>query len=354
MEVWSFISRYLFNVWTLWVEAAPWLLVGLILAGMMKVWLPPALMARWLGGWGWWVILKAALIGTPLPLCSCSVLPAALALRKAGASQGATVSFLIATPENGVDSIALSYVLLGPFMTVLRPVAAIFSAVGAGLLTEYVTRETTVALSSVTPTAPCCGGDCHAVAAPPARGPGAKIRAAFHAALTDLWDDIAVWLLVGLLLAGLVTTLVPAGAMGHWGSGLPAMLAILAIGVPMYVCATASTPVAAALLLAGISPGTVLVFLLAGPATNIATVGVVARELGWRATGAYLVGICGGAVGLGLLTDWLLGYFPINIVAQTADVAEFLPQWFSVGCAVLLLVCALRPRWKRARAKPQV
>lgn len=337
------IAGFLGTTLALYLDAAPWLLLGLVAAGLIKAWVPDALLARWLGGRGLWPVTKAALIGAPLPLCSCGVLPAALGLHRGGASRGATVSFLIATPETGADSIAVSYALLGPFMTVVRPVAAILSAIFTGLLTALLPQPAVAKL----PTAPascgsCCSGPCSAAA--PAPGTFLhKSRQGLRYAATEILDDIAVWLAVGIVLAGIVATVIPPQALVAWGSGLPAMALMLLAGIPMYICATASTPVAAALLLAGISPGTVLVFLLAGPATNIATLAVVRRELGLGVLLTYLLGIAVASIGLGLLTDLVATTLAVDIQAELGRGAELLPSWLAWGSGVLLAVLAIKP-----------
>ena len=345
------IQQFSLNLWSLWVDAAPWLLFGLLLAGVVKAWLPATLMNRWLGGRGIGPIIKAAILGTPLPLCSCSVLPAAMTLRRSGGSKGATVSFLIATPENGIDSIALSYVLLGPFMTVVRPIAAIFSAVLAGVLTEYVVVEgdgpAPIAAKSDCHGGCCCQSGKTTQATP--KSPWQKCVGGMTYALVDLLRDIAGWLLVGFLMAAAVQTLVPHESLVGWGSGLPAMLAVMLVGVPMYSCATSSTPIAAAMLVAGVSPGTVLVFLLAGPATNIGTMGIVRRELGWGTLLTYLTGICGGALAMGLLTDFVVAQTHLRVVAQAGHAAEILPSWLSVSAAVFLIAAAILPRIYRRK-----
>jgi uncharacterized protein len=333
------------NTLALFLDAAPWLLFGLLAAGLIKAWVPQEAMSRWLGGRGPWPVTKAALLGAPLPLCSCGVLPAALGLRRAGASKGATVSFLIATPETGVDSIAVSYALLGPFMAVVRPIAAVLNAIFAGLLAALV-PEAPAAVPAPRAAASCgCADACAAPAPRPAAQPGALPRAVagMRYAMTDVLDDIAPWLAFGLLLAGVVATAVPPMALAAWGSGLPAMLVMLLVGVPMYICATASTPFAAALLLAGVSPGTVLVFLLAGPATNVATLGIVRRELGNGVFLTYLAGIALGSIGLGLATDVAVERLGIDIVAQLAEVGEFVPTWLAAASALVLTVFAVRP-----------
>lgn len=335
------------NILALYLDAAPWLLFGLFAAGLIKAWLPEGLIARWLGGQGSWPVVKAAFIGAPLPLCSCSVLPAALALRRGGASKGATVSFLVATPETGVDSVAVSYAMLGPFMALLRPIAAILSAVFSGMLAAMVpepARKPSPFPFKVISGASCNGGDCctpNAATAPANIWQRARLGVRY--ALTDILDDIALWLFIGILVAAAIVTWIPPMALAQWGSGLPAMLLMLLVGIPMYICATASTPLAAGLLLAGISPGTVLVFLLAGPATNFATLAVLHKELGLRTLAAYLAGIAIASIALGLLTDLLIGYLAIDIQAQLASTQEMIPFWFAAGSALLLLLFAIKP-----------
>lgn len=328
----------------LYLDAAPWLLLGLIAAGLIKAWLPEGVLERWLGGHGAWPVVKAAIIGAPLPLCSCGVLPAALGLRRGGASRSATVSFLIATPETGVDSIAVSYAMLGPVMAVVRPIAAIFSAIATGLLTTLVPQAQPLPLN--TPTSTCCSGGCCGSSTPtPTNKPGVLSTTVqgLRYAVSDILDDIALWLAIGILLAGAVATWVPPQALAAWGSGLPAMGLMLLVGIPMYICATASTPVAAALLLAGASPGTVLVFLLAGPATNLATLAVLRKELGVGILATYLVGIAVSSIGFGLLLDSLLSHFGIDISVQLGSEGAMIPLWLSWSTGLLLAVLAIRP-----------
>ena len=357
----DWIQLFAHNLWHVVLEAAPWLLLGLVVSGLIKVYLPAGLLQRWLGGRGVKPIFTAAVIGTPLPLCSCSVVPAALTLRRGGASRGATVSFLVSTPENGADSIALSWALLGPFMTVARPVAAVFSAVTAGLLARATERDeaalpsaaaaSSCCSSTPVPAATSCCSSGSGVAAEPAERSRPRPLEAIRYAADELFGDIAFWLTLGVLLAALVQTLVPPGTIAGWDSsflgGLPAMIGVMLLGVPMYLCATASTPVAAALLLAGVSPGTALVFLLAGPATNLGTIGIVRRELGGRACAAYLAGACGGALVCGLLTDAIVNAWSIPVAAQAADGHDMLPLWLSAGSAAVLGLLLLRQLVRR-------
>lgn len=524
------------NFINLFVESAPWLVMGFLIAGLLKVWVNMAWMERQLGGHGLWTTVKAALLGAPLPLCSCGVIPAAIGLRRAGASKAATTSFLIATPETGVDSISVSYALLGPFMAVIRPIAAVSSAILAGLLVgrEQVAEQqakqhaqphsaskcgatsatdsavecgqssecnrsavkhsctaqhstaaqlsnnshartksccagssaqddsantvsantmsansavkiaamptavgmvavaadakpvlaisgmasgsgkgvkankpvidsccapkpvvskvaasssccATVSAASCCATAnshalvgldssphcssqhsdlqhgfsqnsssdsgstdSCCASDQHVVAT----SVFAKFVAAGKYAAVDMVKDTAHWLLIGLFFAALVQTFVPQQFLAQWGDGLLAMLVMVLVSIPMYICATASTPIAAGLLLAGVSPGAVLVFMLAGPATNIATLAVVRHELGGRAVWSYLAGVLGGALAFGHLTNVLVAEFGFNVaVSVDPHQHQLLATPVANLSAALLALAMLYSFWRRWQAR---
>jgi len=359
----QYVYEYFRQVVQIWQEVAPWLLLGLIVAGLIHVFLPAGRMSRWLGGRGLGSVWKAALLGTPLPLCSCSVLPAAVALRRGGASRGATVSFLVATPENGADSLAVSYVLLGPLMTIARLVGAIVSAVSTGTLAELVDGCNSMEATppDTTPPGPdttCCHGTsgcespvteaaCHGSDDTDPSSLPQRFWFGLRYAMTDLLTDIAPWTAVGILAAAAISTFVPPDAMAQQGSGLVAMSTILLIGIPMYICATASTPVAASLLAAGVSPGTVLVFLLAGPATNIGSIGIIGREIGTRAVVVYLAGISVCSICLGLLLDQWLMLTNGVVDPQMSGHVRMVPGWLSLAAAMLLPLFAIRPLVRR-------
>ncbi|MCU7845035.1 MAG: SO_0444 family Cu/Zn efflux transporter [Candidatus Thiodiazotropha sp. (ex Monitilora ramsayi)] len=350
-------TNLLQNLLSLYLDAAPWLLLGLIMAGLLKAWMPEGLLRRKLGEGRFWPVFKATLIGAPLPLCSCGVLPAAMGLRRSGASKSATVSFMISTPETGPDSIALTYALLGPFMAVVRPVAAILSALFTGLLNtfavkEQVTERPTISLPVTN--APACGCDNDECAK---TEKGSELRGwqrslnGLRYAFQDILDDIWLWLFAGLLLAALVMSFAPPDSLASWGDGLPAMLMMLVIGIPMYICATASTPLAAAMILAGISPGTVLVFLLAGPATNLATMGVIQREMGTKTLILYLLGISLSSILLGLVTNGLVSAMDISItVGQSVNLGET-GQWMAYLSGTLLLYFSLRSLIRQTQSR---
>ncbi|WDE14423.1 SO_0444 family Cu/Zn efflux transporter [Thalassomonas haliotis] len=378
-------------------EASPWLLLGLLIAGLMKAWLPKQLLNKHLGK-GKSGIVKAALVGAPLPLCSCGVIPVATELKRGGASDPATASFLVATPETGVDSVSVSYAILGPVFAIYRPITAIASAIITGLLvsTDNSARQTKnddkeSSLTANTCCAPasaaeavastsCCstptpkeltGKSCSSSQPPaaeknsccPPPAPKAAARCCSSTAdktensetfsrktllgikyaATQLIDDIIVWLFIGLVFATLVRTLLPPSLLTSYGSGLQAMLIMIAISIPMYICATASTPIAAGFILAGISPGTALVFMMAGPATNISTLGVIKNEMGSGVLIRYLGGIGLCALAFGYLLDWGLMRFNIDINQQMQHSHELLPYWFSLSCAILLALLAIKP-----------
>jgi uncharacterized membrane protein YraQ (UPF0718 family) len=334
----NFLEKFGQALWALSLDSAPSLIFGLVLAGLLVTLLPTSRLASWLSGKGAGPIFKAALIGVPLPLCSCSVVPVAMGLRRSGASRGSTLAFLISTPENGPDAIFLSYTLLGPVLAFFRIVSAAVSAVITGLLAGNGEDSPPPAPA---PTS-CC--KCSCSSSKPAEAPKSfftRVVDGLKYAATDIFDDLLPWLLVGLVAAAAIQAALPAGSLAAWGSGLGAKLAMVAIGVPMYICASASTPVAASLLALGISPGTVLVFLLAGPATNLGTVGLVRKEMGNQALRAYLVGAAVVPIFCGLVLDAL----PVEIrsfgLPQTCGCEH--PSVFSILSLVLLLGLAIRP-----------
>ena len=269
-------------------EGSLYILMGFVIAGLLQEFLPGGTIARHLGSRESALVLRAALLGRALPLCSCGVLPAAAGLRRQGASRSATVSFLISTPETGVDSIALTYGLLGPVMAIVRPVVAVITAIVAGMVSIGIrddepqtersrtsSREWTTIATRARPASekPLC---------PPAQpgGPG-RVRRVLHYAFVTLLDDIAFWMVIGIVLSGVLSALLPDDFFTRvigWDSGLLPMLAMAVVGVPLYLCASASTPVAAALLAKGLSPGAALVFLLTGPASSAASIAVVGQD----------------------------------------------------------------------------
>ena len=276
------------------------------------------------------------------------MLTAAVSLRKQGATKGATTAFLISTPESGVDSIAVTYALLDPILTIARPVAAFTTAFVAGVienLFSYRSAKSEIPLHQPCPVDGCCDGtDCAPQAHKNHHRFGEKLRSGVRYAVSELWADIAGWFFIGLLLAGAITAIIPEEAIGRTvGSGLPAMLIMLAVGIPLYICATASTPIAAALILKGVSPGAALVFLLAGPATNVATLTVLVNILGKRATAIYLLAIAVCAVLFGLAVDQVYAVLGISAKAVAGKAAEIIPAGVQWVAAAVVLVISVKP-----------
>ena len=359
------LSALMINFIDLSTEASPWLLLGLLMAGLMKAWVPSQLLSKHLGS-GKSAIVKAAFIGAPLPLCSCGVIPVAAELRRSGASTSATSSFLVATPETGIDSVSVSYAMLGPIFAIYRPLAAISSAIITGLIvamgentithvqsteklpddnatklfTSCCSKTNTESLKPQQTDIPSCQSE---PKIPFKKSLVSKTQQGIYYAATKLIDDIIIWLFIGLIFATLVRTFIPESFLLSYGSGLPAMMLMIVISIPMYICATASTPIAAGFIMAGLSPGTALVFMMAGPATNISTLGVIRNEMGNNVLVRYLLGVSISAIGFSLLLDIGLELLNINISEQMQHSHELLPQWIGLSCFALLIFLAVKP-----------
>lgn len=330
------MSNLLSIFWNLVVESAPWLLLGYFIAGVIKQVIPSEWVQKQLAKPGLLSITKGALIGAPLPLCSCGVIPTALAVRKAGASKGATASFLVATPETGVDSIAFSYAMLGPIFAIARPISALISAVIAGVLVHKFDTDDVVAEPAPAPKSCCSMSKPKAEPEPPTLGE--RLVQAVQYGYGRMIADTAKWLFIGLTAAALVTAYVPQSFFLQWGDGVIAMLIMVIVGLPMYICATASTPVAASFLFAGLSPGAALVFMLTGPATNIATMGVIREQLGNRSLVAYLIGVITTAITAGLVLNQLYGVFGWELELAAMSHGEETALWRQIAAIALSLL----------------
>lgn len=320
------LSSYLLEAWHVTVSLAPWLLLGLAVAGVLHVLVPSGFVARHLGGGGIWGAVKAAALGVPMPLCSCGVIPAALGLRRHGASRAATVSFLTSTPQTGVDSIAVSAAILGlPFALIKVVTAFVTGVVAGGLVSLSETAGEQGVAEEEEERLP--------------HGLRARLCEAVRFSVEELLGGIWIWVLAGVLVSAGLSLALDAGQLSQyaWSRGLAGMLSMLAVSVPLYVCATGSVPVAAALVHAGMSPGSTLVFLMAGPATNVATLGAVYRALGARALAVYVGTIVVASTGMGLLFDSVLGpAFGAGTAAHAAEHAG--PVGFASGVALILLM----------------
>ncbi len=276
------------------------------------------------------------------------MLPAAASLKKQGANKGATTAFLISTPESGVDSVAVSYALLDPIMTVIRPVAAFVTAMLAGLLENVISYDTSkrpIHVDNSCPVDNCCDGiDCPPEIHNKHHTRREKVKAGIRFAVVDVWGDIVMWFFVGLLLAGAITAIIPDDLMVQWlGGGVGSMFLMLLFGIPLYICATASTPIAAALILKGVSPGAALVFLLVGPATNITSLSVLVGLLGKKSVIRYLTVLSLMAVVFGLSIDHLYRLIDISPQAILGDAGELVPLNIKLVSSFLLIALSFKP-----------
>ena len=288
-------------------------------------------------------VILAALFGIPFPLCSCGVLPTAMSLRREGASKGATVSFLIATPQTGVDSIIATFSLMGLPFAVIRPIAALITAMLGGMMVNMVEGKGGVGKVCGTDDMAediACGDGCCSGQAKVSGSFAGRMVEALRYAYIDMMESVGRWLVVGLVVSGLITVLVPDTCFDVFkDNSLTSMLLVLCISVPMYLCATGSIPIAVALMMKGLTPGAALVLLMAGPACSMASVLVVSKVMGRRTLIAYLFSIISGAIGFGLITDYLLPrtWFISHLVANDACCEEG-SSWFATCCTILLFV----------------
>ena len=325
-------------------EMSPYLLLGFFLAGLMHVYIPGGWYTKYLSAHNFRSVLLAALFGVPLPLCSCGVLPTAMSLRKEGASHGATVSFLIATPQTGVDSIIATYSLMGLPFAIVRPIVAFLTAIGGGWLVNKMAPSNLPPKGETTEPdesneQPCGCGHCHCGETHSHHSSLSKIKEVFSYAFLEMMEDIGKWLVVGLVVAGLITVFVPDTFFAVFkDNSVLSMLLVLAIAIPMYICATGSIPIAVALMMKGLTPGAGLVLLMAGPACNVASILVVGRVLGRRTLVTYLASIIVGSIGFGLLIDHLLprSWFTPTLLSANACCTETHTGWLGWTCTAIL------------------
>lgn len=305
---------------------SPYILLGFFLAGIMHAFVPAALYHKYLGRKSFRSVLNAAILGIPIPLCSCGVIPTAMSLKKEGASRGATVSFLIATPQTGVDSIIATYSLMGLPFALLRPLAALFTSLFGGQMVNIFDKDKEE--NAVKPATPVATKSSF----------GAKVVEVFRYAYIEMMQDIGRWLIVGLVVAGLITVFVPQSFFALFSdSSLLSMLIVLVFAIPMYLCATGSIPIAVALMMKGLSPGTALVLLMAGPAVNAASMLVVGKVLGKKTLLIYILSIILGSVLFGLGIDYLLPreWFTATVTEMASASGTSV---FNMICTAVLLV----------------
>jgi len=325
------IVGYGVALWGLMLEMSPYLLLGFFIAGLLYVYFPKDKVSKYLGKSNFRSTLNAALIGVPLPLCSCGVIPTGISFYKNGASRGSSVSFLISTPQTGVDSIFATYALLGLPLAIIRPIIALITGVIGGLVTNMFEKNTSSVKEVEKP-----------LKIQESKKSGNKLNIMLHYAFVEFLQDISKWLIIGLLLAALMAVLIPDDFFTTYlGNEYLSMLIVLVASVPLYVCATGSVPIAAVLLMKGLSPGAAIVFLMAGPATNAATITVIGKVLGKKTLTSYLISIIGGALFFGIVIneflprEWFTAYMNHG---SDGHGAHLLPHWLNVASSILLIL----------------
>lgn len=310
---------------------SPYLLLGFLIAGIMHAFIPGSFYSRYLSRKTFRSVIYAALLGIPLPLCSCGVIPTAMSLRREGASKGAVVSFLIATPQTGIDSIFATYSIMGLPFALVRPIAALVTAVMGGALVNSGDRSSSP--------------DAQEALSQPSHGSKTiahRIKEALQYGFVEMMADIGKWLVLGLIIAGLITVFVPESMFAAFKDNtLMSMLLVLCISIPMYLCATGSIPIAVALMLKGLTPGAALVLLMAGPASNAASILVINKVLGRKTLCLYLISIICGAIAFGYGIDYLMPreWFAPSIIQTAEGCTHSSPfQW---TCTILLTILLL-------------
>ncbi|MBT32647.1 MAG: heavy metal-associated domain-containing protein [Thalassobius sp.] len=342
----NYIELYIKELIWLLNEMSPYLMLGFLIAGILHAYLPQQKLVKYIGKNNLNSVINASLFGIPLPLCSCGVIPTGVSLNKNGASKGATVSFLISTPQTGVDSILATYALLGLPFALIRPIIAFVTGNIGGLITNKVEEKNVSASTSENSFVEAASKDEN------------RFKKMLKYAFVDFLKDISKWLIIGLLIAAFISLLIPDDFFAEYLSNpFLSMLVILAASVPLYVCATGSIPIAAVLLAKGISPGTALVFLMAGPATNAATITVIGKTLGKKTLTIYLATIMIGAVTFGLLIDYLLpaSWFSIaglGVIHQHAN--HILPNWINYFSSITLVLLIIYGYVKKEKVETPI
>lgn len=342
--------EYFQVLWAFILVSAPYLIGGLAISGVIHEFVPMDEVKSWLGAQKASSIFKAALVGVPLPLCSCSVIPTAVTLRKGGASNGATSAFLISTPESGVDSISMTYGLMDLPMTIIRPIAAFASAFFAGMLqmffNDYQLPENEVEVQTKSS---CCSKN----KTPVKKATSERIRNMFNYGFGKLMDDIAAWLTIGILLGALIEFIVPADFFTTMGM-IQNRFMILLIGIPLYICASASTPIAVSLMLKGLSPGSAILFLLVGPATNTSNIAVLQKFIGKKGVAINIFSIAFVALIFSFLVDYLYSnYFTLKLNEALAHHHDHGHAWWENILGVFFIALLLKGVYKD-KIKPRL
>ena len=377
MKMYEVFTNIITQSWQVLGQMSPYLLFGFLVAGFLSVCISPEWVERHLGGRRFGPVLKASLFGVPLPLCSCGVLPTTVYLSQNGASNSAVMAFLISTPQTGVDSIIATFGMMGAVFAIYRPIVAFISGVAGGALIQKIAGkkrldstqlpEDSCGASDCADSScnsgetSCCESDTFATEQPVGSeneklSIKEKLMKMFKYAFVEFVEDIALHFVVGVIIAALITIFIPSGFFEslNISSGILAMIVMLVIGLPMYICSTSSIPIALVLMAKGISPGAAFVFLFAGPATNAASLAVLTKSLGKKTVAVYLAITAVSAIGFGLLLDGLIDWFSLPMPAILQGGAAHGTNWLQIVTGVIFGAVLIRSLVMRAVRRVRV
>jgi len=336
-------SYYLLN------KMSVYLLFGFFVAGILHIFIKPGMIAAHLGKNNLASVIKAALFGIPLPLCSCGVLPAALSLRKEGASRGAVLSFLISTPTTGIDSIFATYALLGGLFTAYRVIASFIAGTLAGITSNLFFRHEKsreIKAQENDTCKVCKDSSCK----PEHHSFGERIKGVFSYGFGTILKDVGSWIIIGIFVGGVISYFMPPEFIEKYiGTGWQSMFIMLVAGIPMYVCASGSLPITLALLLKGLNPGAAFVFLLTGPATNSVALTVISKELGKATAAIFLFSIIVSSLGLGYLLNIIYKYLNINLARELMHHTKVFPAWLEYSASSLLVLLIILSLFRKKK-----
>lgn len=329
------------------IEIAPFMMLGLFFVGTLHVFVSKAFVAKHIGSDNIISSVKASILGVPLPLCSCGVVPTAVYFSKNGASKGSIISFLISTPQTGIDSIIATYGMLGPVFAIFRPLAAFVSGISGGIIANFFAKD--VSFDNADDHSDCSDGHC---SIPKKEG---KLHKFYHYAFIEFLDDIAIQFIAGIIIAGLISFFIPADFFIKYniGSGFLGMLLMIIVGIPMYICATASIPIALALMAKGVSPGAAFVFLAVGPMTNAASLTILYKVLKKKMLAIYIFTGSIFAVIFGFLLDILFSTFKweLPIMSMAHNHSSQTKMYLYNALAILFAFFLLMSIFRRIKSK---
>lgn len=356
-----FIIDILYEIYKLFIEMAPYLLLGLTFVGLLNLFITKDLIAKYVGKNNIWSVIKAALFGIPLPLCSCGVVPSAVYLSNNGASKSSVVAFLISTPQTGIDSIIATYGMMGWVFAIYRPIAAFIMGIIGGSIINLIDKNDNKNNTNHTEyntDSPKCNDDsCNDQQID--KSQKNIFQKFFHYSFVEFLDDISIQFVLGLIIAGSIAYFIPTDLIENssFSSGLLGMILMIIVGIPMYICATASIPIAVTLMLKGFSPGVAFVFLAVGPATNAASLTIILKVLGKKITALYVLVISIIAIIAGLILDKIFEIFPVNQsqilhhIHEHGGLINQQLQWILATIFAILLVASLYRKFILSKIK---